>query len=335
VDFGYEKEKVLTIPVQSKAESDIMVNEALKNAKVLLAGPTGNSLGLSSYLIPIKYDTAEYEVRHYGIGKNYFEIMGMNLVNGRYLELDKTSDIEGAVVVNKAFLEEIKMSDPLMKVIEVHEIRRHIVGVIENHVDNIFISSKAEPAVFYPSLPENYSMMLIRAEPGDLPEVKAYLEEVWKEHFPGKPFQGRYQEDVLLGNAAQVNENLKTIFICLTLLGGFLSAAGIFALASLNTEKRTKEIGIRKALGASVQNIVTLMNKEFVIILIMSGLLGSIGGFFITDQLLDAIYSFHVSVGIFPVILCALLIIVVGLSTTSATIFNSARANPVDSLRSE
>src|SRR5690606_16427011 len=114
--------------------------------------------------------------------------------------------------------------------------------------------------------------------------------------------------------------NMKKIFIFITVLGTLLSASGIFALASLNVIKRTKEIGIRKALGASVPNILSLLNKEFVIILLLAGLLGSLGGFFATQALLDVLYAFHIKVGVVPVVISAIFIFAIGLLTTSSTI---------------
>jgi ABC-type antimicrobial peptide transport system permease subunit len=118
-------------------------------------------------------------------------------------------------------------------------------------------------------------------------------------------------------------------------LGGLLSASGIFALASLNIAKRTKEIGIRKALGATVTNIVGLLNREFVIILSIAAVLGSVGGYFLTNILLGELYAYHIPVGIVSVILCAILIFGIGIFTTSSTILRAARANPVESLRTE
>ncbi|MEX2234119.1 MAG: FtsX-like permease family protein [Cyclobacteriaceae bacterium] len=82
-----------------------------------------------------------------------------------------------------------------------------------------------------------------------------------------------------------------------TILGGLLSAAGIFALASLNIAKRTKEIGIRKALGATVNNIVGLLNKEFVVILLIAGIFGAVGGYYATNYLLSSLYAYHIPVG--------------------------------------
>ena len=121
----------------------------------------------------------------------------------------------------------------------------------------------------------------------------------------------------------------------ITILGGLLSASGIFALASLNVIRRTKEIGIRKTLGATVVNIVGLMNREFVAILILAGIAGSIGGYFATNKILGILYAYHIDVSILLVILSSVCIFVVGIFTTSITILKAARANPVSTLRSE
>ena len=139
----------------------------------------------------------------------------------------------------------------------------------------------------------------------------------------------------MLKNSRETNANLEKIFLFITVLGSLLSASGIFALASLNIAKRTKEIGIRKALGASVQNVIGLLNREFVIILFAAGIVGSAGGYFLTEQLLKIIYKFHVPVGIVTVVTCTLVIVVVGIATTSTTILKAAKANPVDTLRNE
>ena len=161
------------------------------------------------------------------------------------------------------------------------------------------------------------------------------MEKTWKEVFPGRAFESQFQEDLVLKDSRNANANLEKIFLFITVLGGVLSSSGIFALASLNIAKRTKEIGIRKALGASVPNVIGLLNKEFVIILAIAGILGSVAGYYLTNALLKEIYAFHVPVGIVSVIVCSLFIFGVGIFTTSATIFKAARANPVNTLRNE
>lgn len=335
IDVGYDKNSVLLIPIEGEKVYSVLKNEVRNNPKVGLVGVSVNSFAYGNYSIAVGVDTAKYEAIHYGVGENYHEVMGVGLIEGRTLNLNNMTDVEGSVVVNQAFLDKINMQDPINRIIKVHEVKRKIVGVVSNHIDNLFSSREQEACVFYPGKKEEYSVMLIKADPDDLLDIKESTEAIWKKHFPDKIYNPDLQSEIVLGGVRDTNTNLKKIFIFLTILGGLLSASGIFALASLNVEKRSKEIGIRKALGASVQNIVGLMNREFVIILALAGILGSLGGYFITKALLDSIYSYHIVIGLIPVIICATLIFVVGISTTSVTILQAAKANPVDTLRDE
>jgi putative ABC transport system permease protein len=280
-------------------------------------------------------DTAKYDVQAMGVGKNYFETMGLKLFEGRTFNLDNASDQNDAIMVNRAFLDRTGLNDPLEKTIILHDKKRVIIGVLENHIDNLFRSGDAEPFVFYPAGKPQYVNLIVKTERSDIAETQKYLESTWKRLFPTRPFESALQEDIVLKNSKETNANLEKIFLFITILGGLLSASGIFALASLNIAKRTKEIGIRKALGASVTNIVSLLNREFVIILVSAGILGAVAGFYLTDAMLSQIYKIHVSVGIGTVIVCSMLIFVIGILTTSSTILTAARSNPVDTLRSE
>lgn len=335
IDFGYDKDNVIVVSIQSVSEFEAMEHAVSSNPKILEVAVSDHQVGYGNYESPFKLDTAEYRSRHMGIGKNYFETMGLKLVEGRFLNLENSSDRTEAVVVNRAFIDKIGLKDPIDKIITVHEFRRHIVGVIENHVDNLYRSKEAEPFIFYPADSTSYKLMEVKAEKADLADVKNFLEETWKKLFPTKPFQSQFQDDILLAETKKINGNLKTIFIFLTVLGGLLSASGIFSLASLNIAKRTKEIGIRKALGASVSNVVALMNREFVIILTLAAIGGSFGGFYLTHLLLEEIYTHHISVGIAHVVMCASLIFFIGILTTSITILKAAKANPVQTLRND
>lgn len=335
IRFGYDKDQLITVALKGDREYEAMKAAIATNPKILSVGVGDGNIGSSTYQTPVKVDTAEYNVQAAGLGINYFETVGLKLVQGRTFNPENANDLNEAVVVNKAFVESTGLKDPIDQVVILHDIRRHIVGVVENHVDNLYRSKEMEPFVFYPTTKNKYFNLIVKTEHENLPEIKQYLEKVWKELYPTKPFESNYQEDLVLAGSRELNGNLEKIFLFITLLGGLLSASGIFALASLNVAKRTKEIGIRKALGASVNNIVGLLNREFTIILIIAAILGSVGGYFLTGQLLGAIYKYHIPVGIIPVILCAAAIFGIGIFTTSATILKAAKTNPVDTLRSE
>lgn len=336
IKFGYDKDMVITVGVQSETEFKTMKDRIASNPKILKISVSDHQVGWSTYTSPVKVDTAEYESRHSGVGKDYFETMGFTIAEGRAFDPENISEQKEMVMVNKAFLKKAGIEkDPIDKMIEVHGVKRRICGVLENHVENVHESKEAEPFVFYPSEPVAYKNLLVRVLPSDRGEVKTYLEKAWKELNPTKPFESRFQDDILLEGPKKTNANLKVIFLFLTFLGAVLSGSGIFSLASLNVTRRTKEIGIRKALGATALHIVSLVNREFVIILSIAMVLGSVGGYFATDWLLSGIYAVHVTITPLPIIVCALVIFIIGLSCTSTTIMKAAKTNPVNTLRNE
>lgn len=335
IQFGYDKDQVITLNIMGDRDFETMSNAIAGNPKIIEVAASDGNLGGDNYPTPVHIGSSKYEVPAIGVGKNYFETMGLRFVEGRPFNVENSSDQMEGVIVNKAFVEKTGLHDPLEKTFILHDQKRIILGVIENHVDNMHRSKDPEPFVFYPTTKSKYVLMLVKGEKEDLPEIKGYLEKAWKDVFPTRPFESQFQDEAVMGRGREINANFKKIFLFITVVGGLLSAAGIYALASLNIAKRTKEIGIRKALGASIGNILTLLNREFVIVLSVAAVLGSLAGYFLTDTLLTLISVFHIPVGIIPVTMCALVIFGIGILTTSATIMKAAKSNPVDTLRTE
>jgi putative ABC transport system permease protein len=336
VNFGYDKDNVIVVDIQNPNEYEAMRNVLERNPKVTNIAPSCHHVSFDNYESPVIIDTTKYQSRLMGVGRNYCEAMGFRFLQGRSFNMDNQSDVQEGLVVNKAFVEKVGLTDPLDKVVTVHGVKRRIIGVIDNHIDNLYRSKDPEPFVLYGALPEQYKIFLVKvSSASDLGDVKKLAEKTWKELFPSKPFQSQFQGEALMSNLKRVNGNLQKIFLFLTVLGGVLSASGIYSLASLNIAKRTKEIGIRKALGASVGNVLMLLNREFVIILSIAAVLGGAAGFYLTKMLMDEIYAYHIPVTFFPIVLCGLSVFTVGMLTTCSTILRAARSNPVDSLRTE
>jgi putative ABC transport system permease protein len=334
IQFGYDKDQVITLNIMGDRDFEAMSNAIAGHPKIIEIAASEGNIGGSNYQF-IQIDSNKHEVQAVSVGKNYFETMGLRFVEGRSFDVENSSDQMEGVVVNKAFVEKTGLHDPLEKTFILHDQKRTILGVIDNHVDNVHRSKDPEPFVFYPTKKSKYVLMLVKGEKEDLPEIKGYLEKTWKGVFPTKPFESQLQDEAVMGRGREINANFKKIFLFITALGGLLSAAGIYALASLNIARRIKEIGIRKVLGASIGSILTLLNREFVIVLSVAAVVGSLVGFFVTDTLLRLVSVFHIPVGIIPVMTCALVIFGIGILTTSATILKAARSNPVDTLRTE
>ena len=335
VDFGFNMKDVLAITILNQTDYEVMRNRLSSSNDVEDMAITHHQLGLSSYPFPVTIDTTEYQVQHIEVGENFFETMGLKLESGRFLNTDYANDHTASLVVNEAFVERTNLEDPLNKTVILRGQRMKIVGVVANHVDNLFRSREPEPFVYYVSKPNEYQLMLVKGVEGSLNEIQNTAEAIWKEEFPERPFLSQRQEDLALGTLRQANSSLKKIFIFLTILGGLLSASGIFALASLNVEKRTKEIGIRKTLGASIRQIILILSRDFSTILVIAAILGGVGGYFLSSTLLQQIYAYYMVIGIFPIAAGVLMLLVLGFGTTSTTIFKAANANPIQSLRDE
>ncbi len=336
IKLGYDKENVLIVNIQSDKEYEAIRNVAERNSKVTHVGVSDHHVSYNNYENPVLIDTMKYQSRLMGVGKNYLEVMGFSFLQGRSFDMDNQSDLTEAVVVNKAFVDKVGLADPIDQVITIHDNKKRIIGVIDTHVDNLYRSKDPEPFVLYGAQPDAYKIVLIKvANKDDLGEVQKSIEKSWKDLFPSKPFNSQFQSDLVMDNLRRLNGNLQKIFLFLTVLGGVLSASGIYSLASLNIARRTKEIGIRKALGASIQNVLLLLNREFMILLGCAMLLGCAGGYYLTLLLMDEIYAYHVVIGIVPVLLCGICVFAIGILTTSSTIYRAAKANPVDSLRTE
>ena len=177
--------------------------------------------------------------------------------------------------------------------------------------------------------------MVVATGTDDVNSIQSEMEDEWRKLFPDQPFLSSLQDEEVYMEANAYNNNLKQIFFFLTALGCLLSVSGIYALASLNIQKRTKEIGVRKVLGATIASIMTLLNREFAIIMAVAMVIGGAGGFIVTQALLTDLYAQHIETGLLPVIFCCLILFVIGLSASSGIILKVAFTNPSETLRTE
>ncbi|MCK5279335.1 MAG: FtsX-like permease family protein, partial [Cyclobacteriaceae bacterium] len=336
VSFGYDLKKILTVSVQSESEYNKLKSAIQQNSKIEEISVTDHHIGWGSYTNPIKIDTAEFRTHVYEVGSNYFNTMGLKVVEGRGFIEDSKSDAKESALVDESFVAFNKIENPIDTRVIFQDQKYRIVGVVQDHLNGLFKNNDLEEGHFYRAAkPEQYHLLIARVGENDLESTRDYIETKWKELYPHKPFESQSQEEIVFNGAMETNRNLTQIFLFITLLGCLLSASGIYSLANLNIEKRTKEIGIRKVLGATIANIIRLINKEFAIILVLAMIFGGLGGYFLTNILLKEIYATHIEVGFITVALCGLFIFIIGISTTSGTIFRAAVANPATTLRDE
>ncbi len=188
--------------------------------------------------------------------------------------------------------------------------------------------------MFRRGVDERMRTLAVRGAPENLGEINEYLEKTWKEIIPNQPYEGFFQDD-LMDEARDVNRNIKNINIFLAFLAIIISAIGLYTLVSLSIIRRTKEIGIRKVNGAPIFRIAGIISREYMIILAIACILGSVSGYWVSVMLMDSIWDAFTDIRPFVYIFSNALILVVAIASIGWKVNQAARRNPVDSLRYE
>ena len=263
--------------------------------------------------------------------------MGLKLLAGRIFDQDfKESERDRAVLVNEKFLEDynwsidmavgqrLKMRDTIDLV---------VVGVIKNFYPYGFWA-KVNPTIMRLGKKERMRTLVVQADKQNLKEVNEYLQSTWEQLIPNAVYPGFFQEEIL-AEAKDINKQIKKIFLFLAVVSVILSLVGLYTLVSLNIIKKTKEIGIRKVLGASIHNLVVLISRDFLIIMLIASICGSILGYYLSNMLMDSIWTIYMDPSLLSFIIPVLFIILVSAITLSGKVYNAARRNPVDSIKYE
>ena len=192
----------------------------------------------------------------------------------------------------------------------------------------------AEPIALKLGRENRYQFLVIQAKLNELTTVYSKANEAWTRLFPLKPFNGFYQNQIT-AEAHKVSKSIAIIFKWFALVSILLTATGLFALVSLTTLKKMKEIALRKVVGASPRHILILINKNYFWIFIVSSFIGCYGGWVLTNLLLNMIFKINsgVSTGALIGSIAALLIITTII--TSIKVWQAIRTNPAKLLSSE
>ncbi len=206
-----------------------------------------------------------------------------------------------------------------------------IVGVVKDFNFGS-LHSAVEPLVIRMSM-NNVYLVLVRAKEHETEAALSSAEKLWKEYAPGYPFRYSFLNQEWEGFYKAEAQRGK-VFNALAILSIFISCLGLFGLSAFSAERRTKELGIRKALGASTRGLVQLMGREFTVLVLIAACIGCPIGWYAMTLWLDN-YAYHVDVGVLTLIVAAAICLMVSLVTISYHSIRVAASDPVKSLRYE
>lgn len=335
LDVGFVREDLLGVRVANGAEARQLVNFIKQNPNISDIITTPYHVTFSNYAHTLVTEDRELETLMMTFTPGYLEFMNIDLVAGRSFNPDLIeSERNTAIIINEKMVEKLGWDDPIGKRISYNDTTRlTVIGVTEDFYSNGFWDP-VTPLAMRVADDDNAKFVLAKVPGNKTLDTYDYLESTWLEVFPTTPFNGFYQED-RFKESQLVNRNIIIIFSFLGLLAVLLSSVGLFTLVSLNIIRRMKEIGVRKVLGAQISELVTLLNLDFSWILGVGVVLGLGFGFLVTDFLIAQVFAYHQPINWVSMVVPAVLILGILLSTSSGRIFVAARKNPVDSLRYE
>ncbi len=336
---GIDREYVLTIPLQNDTAREQF--EALRSELATHPGVLGvsatrfNPSYIAGQTLISDWDGMEEGQQlsaHNTPAQTHFpDVLGISLVAGRDVRNDRAPGAPVEVLVNESFVEAVDWEDPLGKVFSMMGWNAQVVGVM---ADFNFLPFRQEmaPLVVYPSK-RWFTQALVKISPHDIPETLDHLEATMATFVPEEPFtyqfldeafNNQYQSDVRLGTLLGYFTGLALLIACLGLLG----------LATFMAAQRTKEIGIRKAMGASTVQIVLMLSKDFTRLVLVAVVLSAPLAWVAANEWLQA-FAFRIDLSPTLFLITGLALLLLAFFTVSQQALKAAWTNPVETLRYE
>ncbi len=335
VDYGYAINELAVLEVDSLSEFNILNNTLKSNPQIKSIAGTVNQIGEGSPVLKVEAGNKVIDatVTTTG-GESYLKTSGVMLKEGRYFYSNRSMDPESSVMVNESLLSALNIKSAVGHRIKVDSTLYTIVGVVKDYKES-GLHGEVPPIILKLANPENFRYLTVRADKASLPGVYKKMKDTWHRALPGKPFRG-FMQNELIEKELYMNEGMKSVSFFLAITTIALSASGIFALISLNIIRRKREIGMRKVLGASILSIISLLNKSYFRLMMLSFVIGSAIGFLLIDNLLFRfIYAYHAEIGVMPFILTLSILLITTAITIGNKVYKTAVSSPIKTLKEE
>jgi putative ABC transport system permease protein len=342
-DLGFNKSNLVHIQLRGNLnqEYEMLKEEFTRHPGVIAATASMEPpYQIGSNSGGIDWDGKDPEqtllVSYTGVHYDFIKTMGIKLRSGR----DFTSDFPGDMyndttanfIINETLAGIIGKEEVLGMDLEFMGIRGQIVGIMEDYHFQP-LGNDIEPMALAPLPPQALRQMIVRLDPADPGSAMKFIEEKWGELLPQYPFESNYVSDVI-DEMYMAEERMSGLLKIFTVVAIVIASLGLFALASFTAERRTREIGIRKTLGAMERQITLMMIRDFSLYIILSLVIALPAVWFIARWWLNE-FSFRIDLKAGLFLLASLITVVVAILTVLYHAVRTARTNPVNALRYE
>ncbi len=272
--WGYNPDQTLVLRLTDSTQYVRLKNELLQNSAVRAVAGAQTHVGESMDFQPIRVGSDEKRTMIYGVSPDYGQTLGLELAMGQFFDARQTTQNAQSVLVNETFVREHGLKNPVLgKAMRIDSQLVLVAGVVKDF--KLFGSGAARPALFRVAKEPQFQYMLVQFEPGSGPKVVADVERAWKALVPHMSPSHFYQKDVFESFNTTV-QKLAVSFGYLSGLALLIACMGLYGLATQHFSRRIKEVSVRKVLGATVSQIVLLVNREFVVLLCVASVMANL-----------------------------------------------------------
>jgi putative ABC transport system permease protein len=334
-DLGFDREYVFTCGINTRnGNFDVIKNELLKNTAIREVSSANEEIVDATDIHTI----SDWEGRMSDVTLNhgrvwadtsFFRTMRMSFVEGDGFTHSYNS--EEQYVINETAVKAMGMEKPVVGkwMVASGGIRGTIVSVVKDfHFSNF--RNEIEPMVFRPA---NVGTLYVRTTANDASNALAAVEQLWKQYNPEEPFTYKFLDDTF-NRMYRSDIQTGSLFTVISLIVILISCLGLFGLVTYTAEAKTKEIGICKVFGASVSDIVTLLSKEFLLLVVVAMFIAFPLAYYWLDTMLQD-YAYRISIGWWIFALAGVITIALTLLSVSRQAFKAATANPIEAIKND
>ena len=339
-DLGYDKEQVISFPLNGKKDSyaalNLLKHELKGSPDILSVSGADNNLGrgkdgsLSSSVIGFEYKGKVTQSNFLVIDHDYVPTLGLELVMGR--NFAGAADSLG-VLINEAMAKQLGEEDPLAITLNINgDAQSPVYGVVKDyHFQGL--DKSIEPIMFFMSRDLALTYAYVKVRPGNLANSFDAVENTWQKIEPNATFLGSFLDENI-DRTFRREKSLAAMITSGSIIAILLSCIGLFAMSMLIVAQRTKEIGIRKVIGASVGSITFMLTKDFLKLVAIAFIIAvPIAWYFLYDWLEN--YAFRINLSWWLFATAGAMVLVIATLTIGLKTIKAATANPVKSLRME
>ncbi|OJY92131.1 MAG: cell division protein FtsX [Sphingobacteriales bacterium 40-81] len=342
-DLGYDKEQLLTIPnsyllgnKEQVFKRQLLQDPRVTGATVSFYKPAGPSYYNNALAYPQGNDRLIVNAVDYHIDDQYIPVMGMHMVSGRNFSKDYATD-SSAIILNETAAIALgwNAETAINKTVIRQNSQRgnnfayHVVGVVKNF--NFKSLHESISPLFMTLYPEGG--LIFKINTTDVTGLLATMKTTWDSYKTGEPFEYSFMDD-LYNKTYAAEQKTGTVLNIFSLLTIFIACLGLFGLVTYTAEQRTKEIGIRKVLGASVSQVMQMLSKEFLKLVLIASLIAFPVAWWGMNKWLQS-FAYRIDISWWVFILAGAAALLIALLTVGFQAVKAAVANPVKSLRAE